>query len=155
MFTWFLKEIPKEKHILSIQKNSLKSSLDISHPQVLLLHSGFRKSCALSLLPSRLPEDQPPPSLSPTQCLYSQVALLVCSVTRYFPGKHDLPPVLQVFSLTFQEGGSRSLGEYNPPPCYTCTNSSSPQQPLSGRAGILAQRLSDFSQMLSKMAVME
>lgn len=29
MFTWFLKEIPKEKHILNIEKNSLKSSLDI------------------------------------------------------------------------------------------------------------------------------
>lgn len=140
----FSRETPQEKHILNIQKNSLKSPLDMSHAQVLLLHVGFRKSCALSLLPSRHPKDQPH-SLFPPQCLYSQVALLVGSVTHYFPGKHDLPPGLQDFSLTSQEGGSMNLREYNPPPCYTCTNSFSPQQPLSGRAGILAQRLSDFS----------
>ena len=36
MFTWFLKKMPKEKHILSAQKSSLKTSLGISHSQVLL-----------------------------------------------------------------------------------------------------------------------
>ena len=59
MCIWLLKKMPNEKHILNAQKSSLKFSSDISHSRVILLPSGFSKSFALSLLPSRLPGGQP------------------------------------------------------------------------------------------------
>lgn len=114
----------KEKHILNAQKSPLKFSLDISHSQVLLSPSGFRKSSALSLLPSRLPEGQCPESVSPHSAFTLRLSFwLVCFVTHHCPRKEDLPPALEFFSLAFPNAGSRGHGEYSPPLCGTCTNS--------------------------------
>lgn len=95
MFTWFLKKMPKEKPSLHAQRSSLNSSLDSS--QVLLLHSNFRKSSALSasLQTSRSPART---ICLPTQYPPSHVTHLVYFLTHHSSMNYDLPPFWKFFS---------------------------------------------------------
>lgn len=140
MFIWFLEKMPKEKHILNAQKSSLKSSLDVSHSQVLQLHSGFRKRlCSFSTpktYQSPAPQTLPPHRADTPRLLFWSIFSPTTSLwSTSYSGS---------FFSHFTGSGTQGrvpLGEYSPP-CCTCT-SFNPQQPVSGGAGILPQRSSD------------